>query len=291
MAPPIPQATSLSTPLTPDESGESRTTRYASFLKPEIFFTPMTIVGVGAIGHNLALQLAAMGFINFDIIDMDTVTPANLGPQGYAPGYLGEPKVEACEEDIKFLLPEWNGNVFNRRVAMSDVVRRDVIFACVDSMTTRADIHQWTRRNPCLFIDARMTPLQLEIYPVTHDSDAYYHHTLFTDEEAAPLPCTAKATTFCAAMASAYMIAVLFNHLKGNLLPDPFMVNLLSFTTEPLPCHRTIKSQSTSPSPSVAPPEAPTPSISPDDSLHLSSSTSSTSTNPSPKKSPLRAAV
>ena len=39
---------------------------------------PATVVGVGAIGRQVALQLAAIGIPKLQLIDHDTVEPVNL---------------------------------------------------------------------------------------------------------------------------------------------------------------------------------------------------------------------
>ena len=42
-----------------------------------------TVIGVGAIGRQVALQLAAIGIPKLTLIDFDVVEPVNLAPQGY----------------------------------------------------------------------------------------------------------------------------------------------------------------------------------------------------------------
>src|ERR1051325_794492 len=56
---------------------------------------PVAIIGVGAIGRQVALQLAVMGVGPLTLIDHDTVEAVNLGAQGYLDDDLGRPKVEA----------------------------------------------------------------------------------------------------------------------------------------------------------------------------------------------------
>ena len=54
-----------------------------------------TVIGVGAIGRQVALQLAAMGVPWLQLIDFDLVETSNLASQGYLEEDLGRPKVEA----------------------------------------------------------------------------------------------------------------------------------------------------------------------------------------------------
>ena len=57
-----------------------------------------TVVGVGAIGRQVALQLAAIGVPWLQLIDHDVVEEVNLAPQGYLEADLGRPKVEATAD-------------------------------------------------------------------------------------------------------------------------------------------------------------------------------------------------
>src|SRR4249919_2060152 len=53
------------------------------------------IVGVGAIGRQVALQLAAVGVPRITLYDHDHVVVENLAAQGYWPEDLEQPKVHA----------------------------------------------------------------------------------------------------------------------------------------------------------------------------------------------------
>jgi len=55
----------------------------------------VTVVGVGAIGRQVALQLAAMGIPWLQLIDYDAVEASNFASQGYLEEDLGRFKVDA----------------------------------------------------------------------------------------------------------------------------------------------------------------------------------------------------
>jgi sulfur carrier protein ThiS adenylyltransferase len=57
-----------------------------------------TVIGVGAIGRQVAIQLTAMGISWLQLIDFDTVEISNLASQGYMENDLGRPKVEATAD-------------------------------------------------------------------------------------------------------------------------------------------------------------------------------------------------
>ncbi len=71
--------TTLTTPWPPD-----RDLRQRELVPPEALAkADCTVIGIGAIGRQVALQLAAMGVPTLQLIDFDTVEAVNLAPQGY----------------------------------------------------------------------------------------------------------------------------------------------------------------------------------------------------------------
>src|SRR2546421_5518329 len=64
------------------------------------------IIGVGAIGRQVALQLAAVGIAAMELIDHDLVGVENLAPQAYWPADIGKPKVEVTASLCRAINPE-----------------------------------------------------------------------------------------------------------------------------------------------------------------------------------------
>ena len=57
-----------------------------------------TIIGVGAIGRQVALQLTAMGIPGQQFIDFDVVEDSNIASQSYLEDDLTRPKVQATAD-------------------------------------------------------------------------------------------------------------------------------------------------------------------------------------------------
>ena len=53
-----------------------------------------TVIGTGAIGRQVALQLAAVGAPRLQLIDFDVVEPTNVTTQGYLHGDVGQPQAD-----------------------------------------------------------------------------------------------------------------------------------------------------------------------------------------------------
>ena len=71
-----------------------RYSRQRDLVPPErLALCKATVIGVGAVGRQVALQLAAMGIPWLQLVDFDGVEPSNLASQGYLQDDLGRPKV------------------------------------------------------------------------------------------------------------------------------------------------------------------------------------------------------
>ena len=60
----------------------------------------ITVIGVGAVGRQVALQLAAMGVRRIQLVDFDRVELTNVTTQGYASSDVSRLKVEAARDAI-----------------------------------------------------------------------------------------------------------------------------------------------------------------------------------------------
>ena len=65
----------------------------------------ITVIGVGAIGRQVALQLAAIGVRRLQLVDFDRVDLTNVTTQGYWQADIGELKVEATAAAIAKIDP------------------------------------------------------------------------------------------------------------------------------------------------------------------------------------------
>jgi len=60
----------------------------------------VTIIGVGAIGRQVAVQLASLGVRSLQLIDFDSVEQHNVTSQGYRHDEIGQFKVAATKAAI-----------------------------------------------------------------------------------------------------------------------------------------------------------------------------------------------
>ena len=187
-----------------------------------------TVIGVGAIGRQVALQLTAMGIPRLQLTDFDTVDVSNLASQGYLEADLGKLKVEAtavlCKQINPHIELQLAKHAFRRSMETGDVV-----FCAVDKIYTRRLIWESVKNQVTFFADGRMTAEVLRILAVCDpDSRKHYPTTLFNTEEAFEGPCTAKTTIYCANIAAGLMIAQFTKYLRQLPIDPDIQLNILA---------------------------------------------------------------
>ena len=187
-----------------------------------------TVIGVGAIGRQVALQLAAVGPAALQLVDYDIVETVNLASQGYRERDLGESKAEATAR----LAAELNANViidpvigrFRRSQTIGEVV-----FCCVDAIQTRKQIWEAVRDRVSLFVDGRMSAEAIRVLTAAPPAHVeHYPTTLFGAGEAYRDGCTARSTIFTANVAAGLMIEQFTRWLRKLPIDADLQLNLLT---------------------------------------------------------------
>jgi len=186
-----------------------------------------TIIGVGAIGRQAALQLAAMGVGTITLVDFDVVEEVNLGTQGYLLEDIGKSKVQATAEMMQRLNPAVTIEQINQRFTRRMPIHATV-FCCVDSINTRRHIWNGIQHDVQLFIDARMAAEVLRVITVGDSiSGDRYPSTLFSQAAALQQSCTARSTMYCANIAAGLMVSQFTKWLRNMATEFDIMMNLL----------------------------------------------------------------
>jgi len=226
--------------MTDNRSSSERFSRQRDIVPPDrLASCRATVAGVGAIGRQVALQLAAMGVSWLQLVDFDTVDESNLASRGYLECDLGRLKVEAtaelCLQISSRLELQTLPTRFRRRQEVGNV-----LFCCVDKIDARRLIWEATKHRTDIFIDGRMSAEVLRVI-TAHDkaSRSHYPATLFPAAEAYTGSCTAKTTIYCANIAAGLMLAQFTKWLRGLPIDPDLQLNLLAseMTTLPIFSH------------------------------------------------------
>jgi molybdopterin-synthase adenylyltransferase len=187
-----------------------------------------TVIGVGAIGRQVALQLAAIGVRRLQLIDFDQVEVTNITTQGYFAGDIGHLKVQATRRAIELIDPSISVETHADRFRPKQNVG-DVIFCAVDSIAARASI--WRAVEPrCRFWgDGRMLGETIRILTAADEQGRQrYAATLFPQPEAQTGSCTSRSTIYAASIAAGLLIHQFSRWLRGLPVDIDTILDLLS---------------------------------------------------------------
>ena len=137
---------------------EMRFSRQEGMIPTEkLLATRATVIGVGAIGRQVALQLAALGVQRLLLVDFDEVDFSNVASQGYLweDAQLKRPKVKATRQLIRRIDPHIETEIIIDRYRPKLEVG-EVVFCCVDCISTRAAIWRSLRHRVRFWADGRM---------------------------------------------------------------------------------------------------------------------------------------
>jgi len=187
-----------------------------------------TVIGVGAIGRQVALQLAAMGISLLQLVDFDVVEESNLASQGYLEADLGRSKVQATAELCRKVSGGLDVCQATERFRRSMDVG-NAVFCCVDKIDIRGLIWESVRQVAGFFCDGRMSAEVLRVITASDTAGReHYPQTLFAPEDAYAGSCTAKSTIYCANVAAGMMLAQFVKWLRGLPVDMDFSLNLLA---------------------------------------------------------------
>src|SRR5262245_15395048 len=174
-----------------------------------------TVVGVGAIGRQVALQLAALGARRLRLIDFDKVEATNITTQGYWLGDIGLAKVDATASAVWQLDPQMQVETIEDRFRPQQEIG-DVVFCCVDSIETRAALWRAVGRRVSFWSDGRMLGEVMRMLTVACDpSRKHYPGTLVAPAEAQAGTCTSRGIIYTACIAAGLMTHQLTRWLRG----------------------------------------------------------------------------
>ena len=165
---------------TNEDAADDRFVRQRGLIATEaIAEHPVTIIGVGAIGRQVALQLAAIGVRRIQLVDFDSVELHNVTTQGYRLTDVKQLKVLTTAQAIAEVDPD----VIVDQVAdrfRPKLTHSDVVFCCVDSISARAAIWKHVQKRCRFWSDGRMLGEVIRVLTSTDTESAkQYAESLF----------------------------------------------------------------------------------------------------------------
>ena len=114
------------------------------------------IVGVGALGCEIAKDFALMGIGKLILVDLDLIETSNLSRQMlFRPGDEGRPKAEVAAERLKEMNPYLEVDYYFeklQKLPMSVYEESDVVIMALDNYNARLDLNKICLRleKPCV---------------------------------------------------------------------------------------------------------------------------------------------
>ena len=212
-----------------DVTGQDRFTRQRDLVPTDrLSSVTSTVIGVGAIGRQVALQLAAIGAPRIQLVDFDAVDLTNVTTQGYLADDIGHPKVLATADAIHRLDASIRvSTVHDRYRAKLEI--GEAVFCCVDSISARSAIWR-SAANRCQFwADGRMLGEVIRVLAVSDtNASSRYADTLFPQSEAQRGSCTSRSTIYAASIAAGIMVHQFTRWLRSIPVDFDTTINLLA---------------------------------------------------------------
>lgn len=203
-------------------------TRQRDWFDPDRTNASATIVGCGGIGSFTAFALAKLGVQRLALVDFDSVEEHNIPNQMFLPGQVDMLKVDALADTLAIA-----AGVQSLRCPadlLDYMPLNDVVISALDSMHARKDLWATVKyKTKCrLFLDARLGGQHVILYavnPVSPDDVAGYEATLYSDEEASDLPCTARSVIDVGFSVAALITRAVRLHYARSPLPRTTYLN------------------------------------------------------------------
>jgi sulfur carrier protein ThiS adenylyltransferase len=187
-----------------------------------------TVIGVGAIGRHVALQLAAIGIPWLQLVDHDRVEWSNVATQGYSEADVGKLKANTTLDLCRITNANTQIHAVPERFRRSMEIG-NIVFCCVDRIDVRRLIWESVKDKLSFYVDGRMSAEVMRILTACdRASREHYPGTLFSPDEAFVGPCTAKTTIYCANIAAGLMLAQFTKYLRQLPIDSDIQLNLLA---------------------------------------------------------------
>lgn len=176
------------------------------------------IIGLGAVGKEVATTLASNGVDVMHIFDFDSVEDSNVTTQGYFKSHVGKTKEECVDFFVKEIDPEIQVIPNGRwRPSLERDSKFTHIFSCVDVLSTRGKIHKWYRNterfsSPAKIFDARLGGENIRLLgSFDQESDSHYPGTITNDNTAYSVGCHVPMIKHSANIAASMLVQQSFS--------------------------------------------------------------------------------
>ncbi len=203
-------------------------TRHLLQFDPNVFAdTRVDVIGCGAVGARIAMELGCFGISNLHLWDGDRIESHNVANQRpYVQADLGKPKVEALANHLEAATlrrPQLHPQFLEEPTRLGRVV-----FLAVDTMATRRKIFDDSlhlKFDTDYVIEVRMGVDELRVYgfnPRDRNQVALWRESLSDDKDTKESVCQTQTTVGDTASITAGLAVARFRHwYRREMARDP----------------------------------------------------------------------
>lgn len=204
--------------------------RQMDILPPDALDFAINIIGCGGIGSPTALAICKMGARSLTLFDPDIVEAHNIPNQLFPVESIGQAKVLALADQIR-RFSDCDPVPVQTAVGSEQAVQlQGLCIVCTDTMKARRAVWEVIKDSPVFrLIDARLggeVALIYSIDPTNQEEREFYEGTLYRDEEALHLPCTARAIAYNAFFISGLIGNLVKRYAMGEEVPREIIADL-----------------------------------------------------------------
>lgn len=201
--------------------------RHISVFNPASVKNDIHIIGVGATGSFVAMQIARMGVPVLNIYDFDDVEIHNIPNQYYDTEDIGKLKIDALDEKLHKINPDITVNKSNAKVTAEDISKMEgYVFLLVDSMKVRKELWEAAKNNLNIINvwESRLGSDQARVYslPIEEGKDySKYEQDFYDDDNAEVSACGTSITVLPIVLQTASLMIVQFIDLVMDNPVEP----------------------------------------------------------------------
>lgn len=182
------------------------TRRHDELFNADAFNTPVTVIGAGATGSWLVLQLAKLGITDITVYDFDVVESHNVPNQFFSIGDIGKSKVMALKTAV---YKQTGTDIKAKHEKYENQPLVGYVFCMIDTMEGRKQIwNNSIKLKPLVkhYVEPRMGMDVARIYnmkPMDVAAHTAYEATLYGDDVAELSACGTSMTVITSALVTA----------------------------------------------------------------------------------------
>lgn len=143
-----------------------RQSRISGWDQKKLTDAKVAIIGAGALGNFVALELALLGVGNIKIYDNDIIEETNLNRQFLYIDSVGKQKATTLAEKISEANPDIKAEGYNMKInelTANMIGEADVVIDCLDNLVTRAILNKYCVDKKIPFVSGATSPMEGQV--------------------------------------------------------------------------------------------------------------------------------